>query len=103
MPSERVRSDYDELKVVYDTFSQQSSAIASVNRKIKAAQGTLQGGDWIGKGADAFFKEMDGEVNPAMKRLEKALEKAAQVTIQASKTFKQAEDEASGKFRIQTA
>jgi len=91
----KVRFDYDELQQMSKIFATQGSEIAGVNRKIKAAQATLEGGDWIGKGAKAFVQEMNSEVNPSMKRLEKAMEEAARITKQISTIAKQAEDESS--------
>ncbi len=98
MPATKVRADYDELKRISQIFSRQGSAMAGVNRKIKSAQQTLQGGDWIGQGAKVFFQEMDGEVNPSMQRLEKALTQAGRITAQIAKIMKQAEDDAKGCF-----
>ena len=95
MPSNMIRADYDELKRFGQLFSQHSSSIAKVNKKIKSVQDTLQGGDWIGKGATAFFNEMNGEVNPSMKRLEEALAEAATLTSQMAKAMKDAEDQSS--------
>ncbi len=37
----------------------------------------LQNGDWVGKGADTFYQEMNGSVLLTLKRLVSALEKAA--------------------------
>ena len=99
MSSPKIRCDYDDLQKVSQIFSAQNSEIARVNRKIKSAQGTLEGGDWIGKGAKAFFNEMNSEVNPSMKRLEKAMAQAARITKQISKLMKQAEDDSSNIFK----
>ena len=99
MSSPRIRCDYDDLQKVSKIFSSQNSEIARVNRKIKSAQGTLEGGDWIGKGAKAFFSEMNGEVNPSLKRLEKAMAQAARITKQISQIMKQAEDDSSNIFK----
>jgi WXG100 family type VII secretion target len=96
MSAPKVRAHHEELQKISGSFSSQSSAIAGINGKMNSAFQTLRGGDWIGKGANAFFKEMEGEVMPSMKRLEKALADAARVTNQISQTMKQAEDEASG-------
>ena len=63
MSSPKIRCDYDDLQKVSQIFSAQNSEIARVNRKIKSAQGTLEGGDWIGKGAKAFFNEMNSYGN----------------------------------------
>jgi WXG100 family type VII secretion target len=95
MPSVQIRIDHDQMGQISQVFSAQNSAIAGVNNKLKSAQETLQNGDWIGKGATAFFKEMDDEVNPAMKRLEQAMEEAAQVTKQVGQIMNEAEEESS--------
>lgn len=103
MPNIKIRIDYDQMQQMTQMFSAQGSAIAGINRKIKAAQSTLEGGDWIGKGAKAFFQEMNSDVNPSMKRLEKAMEEAARITKQIHKIMHQTEDECSKIFiRIST-
>jgi WXG100 family type VII secretion target len=100
MSSPKIRAQYDELTKISSVFSAQSSAIAGVNRKVKSAQDTLQAGDWQGKGATKFYREMDGTINPSMKRLEKALAEAARLTKQISKIMKDAEDESSSIFKL---
>lgn len=100
MPAATIRSDRDELAKIGSSFSKASSAIAGVNRKIKSSQDTLEGGDWIGRGANAFYKEMNGDVNPAMKRLEKALGEAARITKQIAQIMQQAEEDSSRLFHI---
>jgi len=100
MPSEKVRSDFDELSKIGQLFNAQSSAIAGVNRRIKSAQGTLEGGDWIGEGAKKFFAEMEQQVNPSMKRLEQSLADAYRKTQEIARIMKQAEDEASNIFKL---
>lgn len=100
MPAATIKTDHDQLAKIGQTFSKASSAIAGVNRKIKSSQNTLEGGDWIGKGANAFFKEMNGDVNPAMKRLESALAEAARTTKQIAKIMKAAEDDSSRLFHL---
>jgi hypothetical protein len=62
--------------------------------------GQLKGGDWIGEGARAFYKEMESDVMPSMKRLEQAMAEAAKVTNQIAKLIQQAEDDASRLFRL---
>ncbi len=95
MSAPEIRCDHDAIQKIGSQFSAQSSAIAGVNRKLKSAQATLEGGDWIGRGAIEFFKEMNGEINPAMKRLQKAMDEAANVSKQISQALKNAEDESS--------
>ena len=95
MPSVKIRIDYDQMGQISQMFSAQNGAISGLNSKLKSAQETLQSGDWIGRGADAFFKEMEGEINPAMKRLEQAMDEAARVTKQVGQIMNGAEEESS--------
>lgn len=99
MPARRIRADYDSLTKISQSFGRQATATKQTIQKIQQCVGTLQGGDWIGKGATAFYREMEGEVLPSLKRLASALEAAAKLTQQASQIMHQAEEEAAGIFR----
>jgi hypothetical protein len=59
----------------------------------------LQGGDWEGKGAAAFYREMNAEVVPTLARLARALEASRQVVVQINQIMKAAEDEAARYLR----
>jgi WXG100 family type VII secretion target len=100
MPSIKVRSDYDQLKQISSSFSQANSAVAGVNKRLSSAMDQLKRGDWIGKGAKKFYAEMDSDVMPSMKRLEKAMARAAKVTADIAKLMKQAEDDSSSIFKL---
>src|SRR4030042_4109265 len=100
MPAPRFRGDYDSLTKIAQGFAQHASRASQTNRNLTQSMNTLKGGDWIGKGATAFYKEMEGEVMPAMIRLAKALEASDRVTRQLGKLIKQAEDDASRLFRL---
>ena len=100
MASPTVRAHHDELRTIRGTFSQEGEAIADMNQTLASCMETLQGGDWIGKGATAFYAEMNGEIMPALKRLRAALAEAARISQQISNTMREAEEEASGCFHI---
>lgn len=100
MPSATVRAHYDELRQIQQSFSQQADAVAQTNQKLKDRMETLKSGDWIGKGATAFYQEMDSQVMPSMQRLNRALTEAARITAQISNLLKQAENDASGCFHV---
>ncbi|MCB0202723.1 MAG: WXG100 family type VII secretion target, partial [Anaerolineae bacterium] len=59
----------------------------------------LKGG-WEGRGSNAFFSEMQGEVLPAVNRLRQAMQEASRITRQIAQTVKQAEEEASSPFKV---
>ena len=94
-----VRSNHDELKTIGSKFSSEEASVGQMNQNLKSNIDTLQGGDWIGPGATAFYQEMNGEVLPSLKRLQSALGEAARVTNQISQAMKNAENEASGMLR----
>jgi len=94
VPASKVRSDYDALKQVAQSFSQQAQATAQTLQQVRSQKETLQGGDWIGQGATAFYSEMDSQVLPTVQRLQRALEESARITSQISQIMKQAEDDA---------
>ncbi len=103
MGSSRVRADYAGLQNIAKSFNQQADAVRQTLTNIQGAQQTLEGGDWVGRGATVFYQEMNSAVLPSLKRLGSALENAAQVTQKISKIMKQAEDDASRLFSAEAA
>jgi len=100
MVAPQVRSDYDQLKSVQRTFNAQAEAVAKQTQQIRSVMDRLQGGDWIGEGAQKFYQEMNDSVLPTLNRLHKALEEASRATGIISQAMKAAEDEASGILHI---
>jgi len=100
MPAVKVRSDYDQLKQISSKFSAANSAVAGVNKRLTTAMDQLRKGDWIGQGAKKFYAEMDSDVMPSMKRLEKAMASASKAAADIAKLMKQAEDESSNIFKL---
>ena len=89
-----VRADYDALTRIANKFEQEAGASGQMLRSLRGQMQTLQGGDWVGKGANAFYAEMSGELLPALQRLMRALEAAAQTTQRINQKMQQAEEEA---------
>jgi WXG100 family type VII secretion target len=98
--SDEIRANYEQLENIANRLARQSQAIQSTQQKIKSSMSKLQNGGWIGRGSDAFFSEMNSVVLPAVQRLQNALQEASTVTKTAAETFKNAEEEASGLFRV---
>ena len=99
MPGPKVRADYDALKNVAQGFSQQAEATAQSLNFLKSQMNALQGGDWIGQGATAFYAEMNDQVLPTIRRLHSALQSSADITQKISQAMKTAEDEAAKVLR----
>ena len=99
MPAPKIRADYDALKQVAQSFSQQADNTSKLIQSLKGQMDTLQGGDWIGQGANAFYAEMNDSVLPTFQRLNQALQSGATITQQISPQMKTAEDEAARVLR----
>ena len=99
MPSPKVRSDYEQLAAIAQQFQQQSERSNQTLQALRQNMNTLQSGDWIGKGATAFYQEMDSAIVPSMQRLVAALNRASISTRQIAQLMKQAEMEAAGVLR----
>jgi WXG100 family type VII secretion target len=94
-----VRCHYDDLRQVSQAFQQQSQSAQQLLQNLRSTIAVLQGGDWVGQGASAFYQEMDSQVLPTLQRLAGALEAAAQNTSQISQTMQGAEDAAARVLR----
>ncbi len=71
-------------------------SIDSLKRTIEV----LKGGDWFGEGANAFYREMESEVMPAMQRLLKTLEMASGVIQAIERLLHEAEQTIGGLFAV---
>ena len=99
MPAPRIQAQFDDLKKIADTFNRSADEIQTMTKNLMSCKETLKSGDWIGKGADQFYNEMDGEVLPTLKRLNEALAQASQITNQVVQTMQQAQDESQAVLR----
>ena len=96
--AEKTELNYDQLQGFIKAFETEAEEIQALTKQTSNRVESLHGGDWIGRGADKFFNEMQGEVLPAMNRLVHALVTAGQVTRQIAEIFNQAEEETQGYF-----
>ncbi len=96
---DEVRADYDQLEQVAGRFATQSQAIEQMMQQLRNSMEPLANGGWIGRGADAFFGEMNDLILPKCQRLLDLLNDANQVTKDISQKMQQAEEEASAPFR----
>jgi WXG100 family type VII secretion target len=97
--ADEIKADYDQLEAVASRFNSQSQVVQEMLQQVRRGMEQLEG-EWIGRGSDAFFAEMQSEVLPASMRLQQVLEDAGQVTRQISQTLQQADEEASRPFQV---
>ena len=99
MAAPKVRIDYESMKQIAQAFARESEAAGHTLQSLQRAMDVLQGGDWVGRGAKAFYREMEKDVLPAMRRLTQALGNAQKVTLQIVQLMQGAEDQASAILR----
>ena len=99
--ADEIKADYEQLEQIANRFHNQSDEIQQMLQKVRQSMHKLEH-DWIGRGSQAFFREMQGEVLPAVQRLQHALQEANRVTKEIVQTMQNADEEASNPFRSQT-
>src|SRR5688572_17936278 len=99
MSSPVVRADCDRLTEIAKNFGEQAAQLRQIHQQLSRQTGTLQGGDWLGQGAQAFYGEMNGQILPTLNRLISGLEAAADTTRQVNQVAQQAENEAASFFQ----
>lgn len=91
---------YDEMEVIAKAFQAQADVAQQLYDSIRNTMEDLKP-DWIGKGSDAFYNEMESEINPALQRLIQALEEGGNVVLQINQTVETAEQEAQSQFTFE--
>src|SRR5258705_10481660 len=99
MAAAKVRADYEQLKELARQMSRQAQTARQSLGALQQRLDTLQGGDWVGQGANAFYQEMAEQLLPAFRRLADALEAASQSAAQISAIMAQAEADAARVLR----
>lgn len=94
------RASHDELPKISKTFRSESTHVKSSIDRLNRVVQVLEGGDWVGEGATAFYNEMRSEVMPALLRLMQALEMGATVTQQINQVIEEVEQETVHFFAI---
>ncbi len=100
--ADEIRADYAQLQQLSTQFQRQAQAINQMRQQVKSKMSALQG-NWIGKGSEAFFSEMNDKVLPSTERLYQALQEASKITKQIAQTVQQAEQDAAAPFKNDVA
>jgi WXG100 family type VII secretion target len=101
MGAPTIQSSFDELVRLAAAFGGQADQTRHLLQKLQRQVGELQGGGWVGRGAKAFYTEMNDKIAPAVNSLAGALDSAAQNTQKASQVMQQAELEVTRLFGAQ--
>jgi len=95
----RIRADYDKLAEIARRFGGEADRTQGLLRDLRRHAQVLENGDWVGRGATAFYGEMSQAVLPAVQRMSAAFREAQQVTLQISRIMKEAEDACAALFK----
>src|SRR5688500_5184591 len=98
--ADKVEANYEMLGSIAKQFSQEADAIEQMLKNLESNIDQLEGGGWIGRGANAFYAELRDEVLPGVERLTQALEDASRTTSEIAKLFREAEETASNRFKM---
>jgi WXG100 family type VII secretion target len=80
-----IKLDFDAFKNIESSFRAQEQATQATIGKLNSKIGQLRGGDWFGEGATKFFNEMDSQVMPSMKNLQKVMGEGDRVSKELEK------------------
>ena len=98
MPDSIVQVQYDQLTQLVNRINQQAEQVQQLHALVQQHYRPLVAGDWLGRGSQAFFHEMDGEIYPALKRLYSALLAGHDVLGEMGERLRHAEEEAARLF-----
>lgn len=98
--AEQIEASYEVLEQVVTKFTQLCQDVGSMRNNLNNSHEPLLGGGWQGDAAEAYYNEVRDETAPQVKRLQEALEQAAEATKQVAQTMAEAEEEAGNSFRI---
>jgi WXG100 family type VII secretion target len=103
MAAPRIRADYDGLVQIAKIFSKQAEQTKATLSRLNSKFETLEGGDWVGKGAQKFSSEMNSSVLPSVRGLSKVLEESGQVTHKIAEIMHQADEDIASLFQLMAA
>lgn len=94
---DRIEVDYEAMRKFGKSFQNEGDDLTKLyfvtNTKLDGLKR-----DWIGRGSESFFHEMENTMMPSFDRLCKALIDAAQAANKVSRLFSDAEETARGDF-----
>jgi WXG100 family type VII secretion target len=97
--AKRIRAHYADLGQASQALNSEAANIQQMESQLKGRVQDLHSKGWNGQGSDAFFKEMEQLVLPAIHRCHKALEDNAQAINKIHSVFSSADDDVSQLFK----
>jgi WXG100 family type VII secretion target len=92
------RVNYDELQGISKSLHNESEEILRLHSATRQKMDALRGG-WTGEAANAFFREQEGTLLPAVIKVSRALGDSETVLNQIMQIIRQADEETAGYFK----
>jgi len=93
-----IQCRYDQLHRIAALFEQEAERTIQLHSRLSNNLDALENGGWEGRGSQAFFREMNQDILPAIQRLQRSLFQAQTTTLQIAAIFREAEKEAARPF-----
>lgn len=94
----KVAIQYDALEDIINRVLQLQDTAANHQSQVRRMVDMVEGGAWVGRGADAFRDELTDLMQPGVDRLEQALEALAKGLRTAHQRFSEVERQGAGLF-----
>jgi WXG100 family type VII secretion target len=91
----KIQANYEDLAQAAAIFAREAQQTEQLLELIRRASDNVHGSSWVGRAADKYMGEMQGEVLPAVKRLVNALELSSGAIKRVADVMAQAEQQAS--------
>lgn len=97
--ADRTECNYQDMQNLSKQLQTEAEAINQLFSQTKGRVEGLHGNQWIGRGSEQFFSEMENSVLPSLARLSGALHMASQIANTIINIYHEAEDEAQNGFK----
>ncbi|MGD8621908.1 MAG: WXG100 family type VII secretion target [Anaerolineales bacterium] len=99
MVAPKIRVDYDGLAQIAKIFARHAEQTRATLKRLSSKFETLDGGDWVGKGAQKFSSEMRSSVLPSVQGLSEVFDESSQVTNKIVDLMHQSDEEIARLFQ----
>jgi len=97
--SRTMQLNYDELQRIAQSLQSESEVVSRLHAGTREKMYGMRGSGWVGDAANAFFKEMEGNLLPATQKTARALDTSGQVLNQIMRIIQDADQETATYFK----
>ncbi len=98
-----VSANYQELEKIAQQFTSQQQQVQRLTQSLMATVDPLRRGGWVADAANQYYRSMDQDIFPSLKRLNIALGHSGDAVREIAHIFRQAEEDACAGLRADGA